>query len=52
MLNTAIGMPMVIAPYVAAWLYTVRTDLPFLVAAAMIAVMMVVSVVTLRPRRA
>ena len=48
MLNTAMGTPMVFAPYVAAWLYTVRTDLPFRVSAGMIAVMILVSVWLLR----
>jgi DHA1 family multidrug resistance protein-like MFS transporter len=48
MLNSAVGVSMVLAPYVAAWLYTTRNDLPFVVAAGMIAVTMVVSVAFLR----
>ena len=48
LLNTAMGLPWVLAPYMAAWLYTSRPALPFIVSAAMIAVMMMVSVVLLR----
>jgi MFS family permease len=48
MLNSAVGMSMVLAPYVAAWLYTARNDLPFVVSAGMIVVTMVVSVAFLR----
>jgi DHA1 family multidrug resistance protein-like MFS transporter len=48
LLNSAIGTSMVVAPYVAAWLYTARPDLPFLAAAGMIAVTMVLSVLFLR----
>ncbi len=47
-LNSAIATSTVLAPYVAAWLYTARTDLPFLVAAGMIAVTMPLSVLFLR----
>ncbi len=42
-LNTALNLPWVLAPYTAAWLYTTRPDLPFLSSAAMIGVMMVVT---------
>jgi MFS family permease len=42
-LNTALNVPWVLAPYTAAWLYTARPDLPFLSSAAMIGVMMVVT---------
>ena len=48
LLNTAMGLPWVLAPYMAAWLYTSRPALPFIVSAVMIAVMMMVSVVLLR----
>ncbi|MGB9301331.1 MAG: MFS transporter [Anaerolineae bacterium] len=48
LLNTAMGLPWVLAPYMAAWLYTSRPALPFIVSAVMIAVMMIVSVVLLR----
>jgi predicted MFS family arabinose efflux permease len=48
LLNTAMGLPWVLAPYMAAWLYTSRPALPFVVSAAMIAAMMIVSVVLLR----
>ena len=48
LLNTAIGLPWVLAPYMAAWLYTSRPALPFVVSAAMIGAMMVVSVGLLR----
>jgi MFS family permease len=48
LLNTAVGLPWVVAPYVAAWLYTSRPALPFVVSAAMTAAMIVVSVVLLR----
>lgn len=48
LLNTAMGLPWVLAPYMAAWLYTSRPTLPFIVSAVMIAVMMMVSVVLLR----
>jgi DHA1 family multidrug resistance protein-like MFS transporter len=51
MLNAAVGSSMVFGPYVAAWLYTVRTDLPFLVSAGMIAVMIFVSAAVLRAER-
>jgi MFS family permease len=51
MLNMAVGSAMVFGPYVAAWLYTVRTDLPFLVSAGMIAVMIFVSAAVLRAER-
>ncbi|HUW95250.1 MAG TPA: MFS transporter [Anaerolineae bacterium] len=47
-LNTALNLSWVLAPYTAAWLYTAGPDLPFLSSAAMIAVMMVVSWVLLR----
>jgi MFS family permease len=47
-LNTALNLPWVLAPYTAAWLYTMRPDLPFLSSAAMIAVMMVVTWLLLR----
>ncbi len=50
MLNSAIGTSMVLAPYMAAWLYTARTDLPFLVSAGMIAVTMVLSALFLRAK--
>jgi predicted MFS family arabinose efflux permease len=48
LLDTAVGLPWVIAPYTAAWLYTIRPDLPFIYSAGMTAVMMVVSAVLLR----
>ena len=48
LLNTAMGLPWVLAPYMAAWLYTSRPALPFIVSAVMIAAMMMVSVVLLR----
>lgn len=48
LLNTAMGLPWVLAPYMAAWLYTSRPVLPFTVSAVMIAAMMMVSVVLLR----
>jgi predicted MFS family arabinose efflux permease len=48
LLNTAMGLPWVLAPYMAAWLYTSRPALPFMVSAVMIAAMMMVSVVLLR----
>jgi hypothetical protein len=48
MLNSAVGMSMVLAPYVAAWLYTARKDLPFIVSAGLIALTMVVSMACLR----
>ena len=51
LLNTAMGLPWVLAPYMAAWLYTSRPALPFMVSAAMIAAMMMVSVVLLRDPR-
>lgn len=51
LLNTAMGLPWVLAPYMAAWLYTSRPALPFMVSAAMIAAMMIVSVVLLRDPR-
>jgi DHA1 family multidrug resistance protein-like MFS transporter len=51
LLNSAIGMSMVLAPFMAAWLYTTRTDLPFLVAAGMIVVAMGISVAVLRAER-
>jgi DHA1 family multidrug resistance protein-like MFS transporter len=51
MLNIAVGSAMVFGPYVAAWLYTVRSDLPFLVSAGMIAVMIFVSAAVLRAER-
>jgi MFS family permease len=51
LLNTAMGLPWVLAPYMAAWLYTSRPALPFMVSAVMIAVMMMVSVVLLRDPR-
>ncbi|HUV73054.1 MAG TPA: MFS transporter [Anaerolineae bacterium] len=49
-LNTALNLSWVLAPYTAAWLYTARPDLPFLSSAAMIAVMMVVSWALLQER--
>jgi hypothetical protein len=49
-LNTALNLSWVLAPYRAAWLYTGRPDLPFLSSAAMIAVMMVVSWALLKER--
>jgi MFS family permease len=48
LLNTAMGLPAVLAPYMAAWLYTSRPALPLVVSAAMTAAMMVVSVAFLR----
>ncbi len=51
MLNSAIGTSMVLAPYVAARLYTARNDLPFLVAAGLIVVAMAVSTAVLRAER-
>jgi predicted MFS family arabinose efflux permease len=51
LLNTAMGLPWVLAPYMAAWLYTSRPALPFMVSAVMIAAMMIVSVVLLRDPR-
>jgi len=48
LLDTAMGVPWVLGPYMAAWLYTVRPDLPFLTSAGMIGVMMIVTVVLLR----
>jgi MFS family permease len=47
-LNSGIATSMVLAPYMAAWLYTARTDLPFLLAAGMIAATMLLSVLFLR----
>jgi MFS family permease len=52
LLDTAMGLPWVVAPYVAAWLYTSRPALPFVVSAAMIGAMMIVSVVLLREHSA
>jgi MFS family permease len=52
MLDTAIGLPWVLAPLTAAWLYTLRPALPFVVSAAMIAAMMIVSVLLLRDQSA
>lgn len=46
--NTAYNLSTVLAPYMAGWLYTSRPDLPFLVSAAMIPVMMAFSFVLLR----
>ena len=46
--NTAFNVSWVVAPYMAAWLYTSRPDLPFLASAAMIAIMMVVSSIVLK----
>jgi len=46
--NTAVAVSMVLAPYVAGWLYTSRPDLPFLVSAIMIGVMMTVSLILLK----
>jgi MFS family permease len=51
LLNTAMGLPWVLAPYMAAWLYTWRPALPFAASAAMIAVMMIVTAVLLGDRR-
>jgi len=52
-LDTAMGLPWVLGPYMAAWLYTSNPTLPFIVSAATIAVMMIVSVLVLRePNRA
>ena len=48
LLNTAMGLPWVLGPYLAAWLYTASPSLPFLVSAVMIGVMMLVTVVLLR----
>jgi MFS family permease len=46
--NAALNLSWVLAPYTAAWLYTARPDLPFLSSAAMIAVMMAFSWMLLR----
>ncbi len=46
--NTASNAPMVLAPYVAGWLYTAQPELPFLVSAIMIAIMMALSFILLR----
>lgn len=46
--NTAFNLSWVLAPYMAAWLYTSRADLPFVVSAGMIAVMMALSTALLR----
>ncbi len=52
LLNTAMGLPWVLAPYMAAWLYAARPDLPFMTSMGMIGAMMIVSVVLLRdPQR-
>jgi hypothetical protein len=51
LLNSAVSASMVFAPYLAAWIYTVRPDLPFLVAAGMTVVTMVVSAAVLRAER-
>jgi predicted MFS family arabinose efflux permease len=48
LLDTALGLPWVLAPYMAAWLYTVRPDLPFLTSIGMIGAMMIVSAFLLR----
>jgi MFS family permease len=48
LLDTAMGLPWVLGPYIAAWLYTMRPDLPFVTSGAMIAAMMIVTVVFLR----
>ncbi len=48
--NTAFNLPWLLAPYMAAWLYTSRPDLPFLVSAAMIGVMMPLSWLLLKGR--
>jgi ABC-type phosphate transport system permease subunit len=47
-LNSSIGMSVVLVPYVAAWMYTARSHLPFVLSAGMIAVKMVASVGFLR----
>lgn len=52
LLDTAMGLPWVLGPYLAARLYTMRPDLPFLVSALMIGLMMIVTVVMLRGRAA
>jgi MFS family permease len=46
--NTAYGLSLVLAPYLAGWLYTSRPDLPFLISAAMIVGMMAFSFVLVR----
>jgi sugar phosphate permease len=46
--NTAYNLSTVLAPYLAGWLYTSRPDLPFLISAAMILVMMAFSFVLVR----
>lgn len=43
--NTTFSVSMVLAPYVAGWLYTSRPDLPFLVSVAMIGLVMPLSLV-------
>jgi hypothetical protein len=43
--NTTFNVSMVLAPYVAGWLYTSRPDLPFLVSVAMIGIVMPLSLV-------
>jgi DHA1 family multidrug resistance protein-like MFS transporter len=48
LLNSAMGLSMVLAPYMAAWLYSARKDLPFLVAIGMIVMTMVLSALFLR----
>ncbi len=48
LIDTAMGLPWVLGPYMAAWLYTIRPELPFLTSMGMIGVMMIVSVVLLR----
>jgi MFS family permease len=46
--NTAFNVSMVLAPYVAGWLYTAQPELPFLVSGIMIAIMMPLSFILLR----
>jgi predicted MFS family arabinose efflux permease len=46
--NTPHNLSTVLAPYLAGWLYTSRPDLPFLISAAMILVMMAFSFVLVR----
>jgi MFS family permease len=48
--NTALYVSMVLAPYVAGWLYTSRPELPFLLSAVMITAMMPLSVILRRGR--
>jgi DHA1 family multidrug resistance protein-like MFS transporter len=48
LLNSAMSLSMVLAPYMAAWLYTARKDLPFLVGAGMVVMTLVLSALFLR----